>query len=1029
VLKHLSVLQARLAAVLAALAVLGIAQPAAALDPDRVLAQYLRDEWGREQGFPGGPVYGITQTADGYLWIAAEKGLVRFDGISFRLIEPSAEIAPTGPTVLGVAAGPDGSVWARLKGSAMVRFRHGALENILPMIGLPGSVVTAMLPAGAGRMLLTTVGEGAVSFQIGESAKVVAPREALKASFIISVAETRGGDLWFGTRDAGLLRLQGSSLSRIVQGLPNAKINCLLAGENGELWIGTDRGVARWTADVVTTAGVPEGLRTVSAIGMIRDRDSNLWIAAGARGLLRVNNRGLITVTSGARPFAGAVTAVFEDRERNLWVGTTRGIVRLRDGGFTTFSTAQSVPADGVGPVYVDSSGRVWFGPGRGGLYRLQDGRIDRVNVPGLGEDVVYSITGGGEDVWVGRQRGGLTRVRPGAGASVAAHTFTQANGLAQNSVYAVHRTRDGTIWAGTLSGGASRLKDGVFTTYSTANGLASNTVASILESADGTLWFATPSGVSTLSHGVWHQYAAANGLPADDVNTLFEDAAGTVWAGTSGGAAFFRGGQFHSPGAIQTFLRGSVVGFAEDSTGSLWMETTDRLVRVPREAFARGAFADGVLREFGTVDGLTTLEGVKRHRSVIADGRGRIWISRTSGLVMADPVRLESLAMPVLSHIESVFADGEAVDAVESGRIPAGRRRVTIDYTGLSLAAPEHVMFRYRLDDFDKDWSLPLKAREAVYTNLPPGAYRFRLQAANGDGQWNAAEASVGFVVEPSAWQTTWFRASAIVLCALAGWGMFRLRLLHLSRRLNRRFEAQLAERARLAQELHDTLLQGFISASMQLHVATAGLPADSPVVPSLTRVLDLMGRVIEDGRNAVRGLRSARSAPHDLEQAFADLRNEQPEAGQTDYRVIVEGEARALHPLVRDEVYKIGREALVNAFRHARAQSVEVELDYAPGRLRMDVRDDGRGIDPAIASSGADGHWGLAGMRERAEKIGGQLTIRSRGGAGTEVELTVPGPAAFDQKSDGAPRTWIARLTRRRRSAHGRNRTENEP
>jgi signal transduction histidine kinase len=394
----------------------------------------------------------------------------------------------------------------------------------------------------------------------------------------------------------------------------------------------------------------------------------------------------------------------------------------------------------------------------------------------------------------------------------------------------------------------------------------------------------------------------------------------------------------------------------------------------------------------------------------------------------MADPARGDLLALPALCRVEAVSADGSPVDLLGSGRVAAGGRRITISYNGLSLAVPERVMFRYRLDGFDSDWSPPVREREAVYTNLLPGAYVFRVTASNGEGLWNGTEAVVRFDVEPRVWQTAWFQISVVLLCALGGWALFRFRLFHISRQLNRRFEEQLAERARMAQELHDTLLQGFISASMQLHVAADTLPADSPVRPALSRVLYLMRRVIEEGRSAVRGLRSSRSAPHDLEQAFTGIRDELAEAGHTDYRVIIEGQARPLHPLVRDEVYKIGREALVNAFRHASAESVELELDYAPNQLRMHVRDDGRGINPQVARSGSDGHWGIAGMRERAEKIGARFTISSRGGAGTEVELTVPGRTAFDQKASRRASTWIARLMAKGRKARRRDGTEND-
>jgi len=270
---------------------------------------------------------------------------------------------------------------------------------------------------------------------------------------------------------------------------------------------------------------------------------------------------------------------------------------------------------------------------------------------------------------------------------------------------------------------------------------------------------------------------------------------------------------------------------------------------------------------------------------------------------------------------------------------------------------------------------------------------------ASNSDGLWNGPEASLGFEVRPMLWQTPWFMGLAAAIGVAVLWGLYRLRLRQLATQLNVRFEERLAERTRIARELHDTLLQGFLSASMQLDVAADRLPEDSPLKNSLGHVLDRMSQVIEEGRNAVRGLRSSTGAPHELEQAFSGIQSELATGQTTAYRVLVEGKPRRLIPAVRDDVYRIGREALVNAFRHSGATAIEIEIEYTPRELRMFVRDDGRGMDPQVMRSGTLGHWGITGMKERAKHIGGVLTIRSRAAAGTEIELRVPGRAAFSR------------------------------
>jgi ligand-binding sensor domain-containing protein/signal transduction histidine kinase len=979
-----------------------------ALDGERAMSQYLRDQWGSDKGFPGGPVSSIAQSADGYLWIGADKGLVRFDGLTFRLFDPSGPSVRAAPAVLGVAAAPDGSIWARLRGAALVRYQHGTFQNMLPAIGLPDSVVTALVRTDDDTILLATLGQGAIAYRGGRSTPIAAPIAMPSSSFVISIAVTRDGDTWLGTRDAGLVRVHGDRVTRLTEGLPDLKINALLAAENGDLWIGTDKGIARWSGRDVTRSGIPDALHDLPTLAMIRDRQSNVWIAAGPRGLVRASRTG---VSIAGRQHPGAhVASVFEDRDGSLWVGTDRGIERWRDPVFTTFSVREGLPSDAVGPVYVDPLQRTWFAPTTGGLYWIHDGAVRRISEGGLDKDVIYSIHGGSDgDVWVGRQRGGLTRLR---GKALAVDHFTHADGLAQDSVYAVHRARDGAIWAGTLSGGASRFKDGQFTTYDTSSGLAANTVPAIADTRDGTMWFATPNGLSARSRGGWRRYSVDDGLPSNDVNTLFEDRDGILWVGTAAGLAFLQAGTLRQPRDAPARLRSSVLGLAEDRAGGLWVATVDRVLRVTREALLQGAVGDGDLREYGVTDGLIALEGVKRHRTVVADSRGRIWFALNRGLSMADAMRVNAPALPALTHVEDVSADGTPYDVRKPIAIPSSRRRIAFGYAGLSLSVPERVRFRYRLDGFDRDWSNPVTERQAVYTNLGPGEYRFRVMASNSDGLWNGGEAILPFVIQPMFWQTASFRFGAVLLCGVAGWGLYRLRVRQVARQLSGRFEERLAERTRIAQELHDTLLQGFVSASMQLHVAVDKLPDESPAKASLSGVTDLMRRVIDEGRNAVRGLRSSTGAPHDLEQAFSGIQHEIVVEAPPAYRVIVEGRRRPLKPIIRDEVYRIGREGLVNAFRHSGATSIELEIEYGPRELRLFVRDDGRGMDAGVLRSGADGHWGITGMQERAERIGGSLKMRSRAGAGTEIDLRVPGHIAFQPDAPTGARSLVAKL-----------------
>lgn len=385
----------------------------------------------------------------------------------------------------------------------------------------------------------------------------------------------------------------------------------------------------------------------------------------------------------------------------------------------------------------------------------------------------------------------------------------------------------------------------------------------------------------------------------------------------------------------------------------------------------------------------------------MISDPAGRIWFSLNHGISVVDPARLTRTSAPAIAHIEGISADGNTIAMRAPVRIPGGQKRITFAFSGLILSVPGIVRYKYRLEGYDTAWSDPSPDREAAYTNLSPRRYRFHVMATNADGIRSPDEASVELEVLPLFWQTWWFGLGVLAAAAACIVALYRLRLRQATNRMNLRFQERLAERTRIAQELHDTLLQGFLSASMQVHVATDRLPDDSAAKPTLKRALELMRQVIDEGRNAVRGLRSTGSASLDLEQSFARIQQEiaGSDTGSEgiEFRVVVDGERRPLHPVLRDEVYRIGREAAINAFRHAHARKIEMELRYSPRNLTVMVRDDGRGIDPNVLKTGRDGHFGLVGMRERADRIGAQFRVMSSASAGTEIELSIPGRIVF--------------------------------
>jgi len=994
---------------LAGIAATCLVNAACALDSARAVSQYVHDKWGANRGFLGGTVYAICQSDDGYLWIGTERGLVRFDGFTFILMQRPLPNSPPIGAVRGLASDAEGNLWIRLDGPHLLRYRDGRFEDAVVRYGLEEGAFTAMSLDGEGHLLLWGMKSRALRYRDGKFQGIGTSEDM--SGIAISVAETRDHRIWLGTRDLGLFRMDHGHLSNVSNRLANTSINALLPANNGGLWVGTDAGIQFWDGTGLVDKGLPAFLKQLQVLALTKDPEGNVWVGTN-RGLFRITPEGVI---SPDRDSEGEVTTVYEDRDGDIWFGGSRAIEKLRDGMFTTYSTAQGLPSENNGPIYVDFEGRTWFAPLSGGLHWLKDGHVGHITIAGLEGDVVYSISGGGGEIWVGRQRGGLT-VLTKSGDSFVARTYTQADGLAQNSVYSVHRNRDGTVWAGTVSAGVSRLKGGRFTNYSTADGLGSNSVNSFVEGHDGTMWLATPSGLASFAGERWMNRSAVDGLPSSDVRSIFEDSKQVLWMATSGGLAFLKSGHIGVPHELPESLREEIFGIAEDKRGFLWLSTSDHVLQVDRDRLLTGALDKSDVQSYATADGLQGVEGVRRERSVVADPLGRVWISLNRGLAVADPEVILRDSAPVTVRIESLSAGGTQVNLNDSLKFAADNRSINFNYASTSLSMPELGRFRYKLDGYDQRWTDIVASRQVIYSHLSPGAYRFRIVASSREGLWNGPETTVPFVVEPAFWQTRWFRASCAAVCALVIVALYRLRMYHLTRQLNVRFQERLVERTRIAQELHDTLLQGFVSASMQLDVAEDQLPDDSPTKPLLRRVLQLMGRVTEEGRNALRGLRTADNDSRDLELAFSRVRQELAIDEKIGYRVIVHSIRRPLRPAIRDEVYRIGREALVNAFLHAQANTVEVEVEYASRYLRIMVRDDGCGIDPQVLDAGRQGHWGLAGMRERSEGIGASLRLRSRIGAGTEVELTVPSAIAFESQSRGPVSQWFTWLNRER-------------
>ena len=980
------------------------------------ISHFVHQEWAVSGDLPGGPVRAIRQLADGYLWIGTQNGLIRFDGVNFRK-DSSPRPSFQNDQILSLLPGPDGKLWVAFWGAGLLRYSNERLEELANEFGQPGIQVTSSLTAQDGSLLIAD-GINGIERVTGAGTVTLVPANALPGSaLVVSMAESSDGTIWLGTASQGLFSLKGGHVDGLVSGNPTRRINCLLPTGDHSIWLGAENGLFNWDGVHITRISLPKEVEGAQILTILRDRKANTWIGT-ARGLVLIDDHGVAFFQHDSFT-SDSITALFEDREANIWVGGSRGLERLSERTFETYNQVNGLPKEVNGPVHVDENGRVWVAPQQGGIDLINEGTVQRISSPFLDRNVIYSIASDKDCLWIGTQSGGLARVTYRNGI-VKTRTYTKIDGLAEDNVFSVSVDRDGAVWAGTLTAGVSRLKEGKFTNYTRENGLASNTVSATIETHDGTMWFATPNGLSSLAGGRWSTYTTKDGLASNNINSLFEDTSEVLWVGTSAGVSIVEQGKVQVLRDAPASLQDQVFGFTQDPAGRLWVETATHILRIQPQRLTNGSINSINAREYETEDGLPQIEGVRRSNPVASKTDGKIWFSLRDCVTKVNSRDVRDDSVPAQTHIDRIFADGTPIPLKDLIHIPPLRRRLTFEYTGISLAIPERVRFRYLLEGFDRTWSAPVVSHEAVYTNLNPGWYRFRLTASNSDGLWNGMETSLVFQVEPAFWQTLWFRLIVLTIILMTLWVIFRMRTYELTRELNLRFQGRLAERNRIAQELHDTLLQSMQGIILRFQSVYDLLPSNPERAKQvLLGTLEKADLVIEEGRNAIMDIRSTSTTGFDLAEVLRSQIAEPAEglsctSNQRDFCLVwVDGTAREVCLDVREDLCRIAREALHNAIRHAKAQQIRVKITYSDDALQIQVLDNGKGMEPSVLEQGGcSGHWGLVGMRERAARIGATLEISSKLGGGTDVALTLPAECAYESTQ---PRNrWWSPFTR---------------
>ena len=977
-------------------------------DTDLTLQQLIHKGWTVADGAPGN-IVAIAQTTDGTLWLASPSGLNRFDGVSFVQYNGPAGRPFESTSIYTITASADGGLWIGFTWGGISFLKNDTVVHYGEHEGLPVGSVRRIITDGNGVTYAAT-SRGLYQLE-GKRWESVVVDASDPHPRIYTVEEDRARTFWVSTSAGVYARSVGTTNFREIAkpDMNNLSVPYdigLAGGPDGAMWATSLRGPGGITRIDAPINSAQMGLRelasgdTTRANGLFIDRQGNLWIG-GTNAIHRFAAETLTDDLNSATRRMASFTAAdgltgtkvdcfFEDREGNIWAGTEAGLDRFSQSTVIkvvgTRFAYPAVVAGEAGTVWAPEVSRESTSP----LLEIRNNAVVK-KLPALFVASAYRSPDG--SIWFGGLQG-LSHFDDG-------HLITFAL-PAKEEVQAIVQDRTGALWVSVIRKGVFRFADGEWSQNGNLPALPN--LDAIVETADagGSLWFGYRGNqIARIDGSNVKLFGTADGLHVGAVMAIAGGPSHHLWIGGELGLARFDGTRFVPVSSASGGSFRGISGIVELKSGDLWLNTSIGIVHLSESELSH-AEHDAQYRIHGEVfdylDGVTGYAvQVRPTPSAIEGTDGRLWFALTSGLVSIDPLQIKRNALPPPVTIWSVSAGGTQYPAASQPRLPVHTTNVRIDYTAGSLTIPERVSFRYKLEGSDRDWQYAENRREAFYTNLGPGSYTFRVIAANNDGVWNMTGASVHFTIAPAFYQTGWFYALCALLCLAFLRFLHMIRIRQVSAQVRGRLEERIIERERIARDLHDTLLQSVQGLVLRLRATVTRIPTQEPIRLQLEQALERADEVLAEGRDRVQDLRSP-DADCDLTEALATLGAKLAIDQTAHFRSTVEGLPRALHPIVREEAMFIAREALVNAFRHANAHQIEVELSYGEAELRMRIRDDGRGLNVEVQEDGGrTGHWGMVGMRERAQKIRATLTIWSKPGAGTEVDLRVPAHMAY--------------------------------
>jgi signal transduction histidine kinase/ligand-binding sensor domain-containing protein len=933
--------------------------------------------WSTDNGLPQNSVHQILQTRDGYIWIATEGGVARFNAIQFTVFNQEYDPAFTSNDACCLAEDQSGAVWIGTA-DGLLRYAGGGFRRYAMPDGLPSSVVQSLAQTDDGSVLVLTSG-GIAGF---DGSRFI----SLKSS-PTAIGRESGGGILLATA-TGIASYRHKELRDFpLPSPPSEPIEGLGSSKDGSVWLRTRNSVLLWSQGHLRSWHSGLELPGTRVQSFLADSRGSFWVGTDQGLVLLPTTAAVDKARLEVQPLLGAnsILTIYEDQEGSIWAGTdAAGVHILRRQKFRTLPALSGHP---IAAITQTTDGVIWSGSKGDGLFRYQGGQTQSLSTrDGLLSDVILSLAPDRDgSLWIGTPDG-LNHLQAGK-----IRSYTSSDGLPDDFIRSLYFDTDGSLWIGTRRG-LAHWKDGRFSVLSRSDGLRSDLIGSMVRSNSKDLWVATLDGLVRIRDGKISTFDRSQGLSGDVITSLFEGQNHTLWVGTKGnGLSRSSADGFlpvHSPN-----LPSEIDTIVEDARGYLWLSSNRGVTRVLEAELtaceARAACTPHT-RIFGSPDGMPTDDTYSTgHPGAWRAADGELWFATRKGVAIVDPANLSENQTPPPVVIERFTVDDTNWNLADTESvIPPGHVRYAFEYAALSYASPSRIRYRYILEGFDKQWTEAGSRRSAYYTNLPPRHYRFRVQAANENGVWNEKGAEFSFVVKPPFYRTIWFLGILTILLSGLAFAAYRIRV----RVLRSEFDAILAERNRIAREIHDTLAQGFVGVSTQLEL-TAHLLAQSHVHEAsqqVDRTRELVREGLADARRSIWDLRTG-NAQATLPDRLTQLA-ERSSSGHIAIDPQIGGAYRALAPSIENEVLRVAQEAVANVVRHSKATRAELNLRYHPDELILTISDNGAGFQTTDTTLPERGHFGLQGMRERAIQIGGTFNVDSSPTSGTTVSLHVP-------------------------------------